>query len=88
MSNGQTVRVVVDGMEVLATLNVEQSRQFRRDGFDVHSNVTISFTQVTMYSMVSINYYHTCKFQAILGGTIRIDGLTSPFDLKVLIDSC
>ena len=86
MSNGQTVRVVVDGMEVLATLNVEQSRQFRRDGFDVHSNVTISFTQVAMYSVVSINYYH--KFQAILGGTIRIDGLTSPFDLKVLIDSC
>ncbi|XP_065884980.1 dnaJ homolog subfamily A member 3, mitochondrial-like isoform X2 [Dysidea avara] len=65
VSNGQTIRVMVDGIEVLATLSVEQSRQFRRDGFDVHSNVTISFTQ------------------AILGGTVRIDGLTSSIDLKI-----
>jgi len=46
--------VAVDGIEVLATVNVEQSRQFRRDGYDVHSNVTISFTQVALY-VVSIN---------------------------------
>ena len=55
MSNGQTIRVMVDGIEVLATLSVEQSRQFRRDGFDVHSNVTISFTQVTLYGRVGNN---------------------------------
>ena len=46
VSNGQALRVLVDGTEVLATLNVEHSRQFRRDGFDVHSDVTISFTLV------------------------------------------
>ena len=46
MSDGQTLRVLIDGTEVLATLNVEQSRQFRRDGFDVYSDVTISFTLV------------------------------------------
>ena len=46
MSDGQTVRVVIDGTEVLATVNVERSRHFRRDGFDVHSDVTISFTLV------------------------------------------
>ena len=50
VSNGQTLRVLIDGTEVLAMLNVEQSRHFRRDGFDVHSDVTISFTLV-------INYY-------------------------------
>lgn len=50
VSDGQTIRVMVDGTEVLATLNVEQSRQFRRDGFDVYSDVTISFTMVIMIS--------------------------------------
>lgn len=65
VSDGQILRVMLDGMEVLATLNVEQSRQFRRDGFDVHSDVTIGFTL------------------AILGGIIRINGLTCPIDLKI-----
>ena len=46
MSDGQTVRVMIDGTEVLATVHVEQSRHFRREGFDVYSDVTISFTLV------------------------------------------
>lgn len=46
ISDGQTIRVMIDGTEVLATLNVEQSRHFHRDGFDVYSDVTISFTLV------------------------------------------
>ena len=55
MSDGQILRVMLDGMEVLATLNVEQSRQFRRDGFDVHSDVTIGFTLVLILMMVGFN---------------------------------
>ena len=55
MSDGQTLRVLIDGAEVLATLNVEQSRQFRRDGFDVYSDVTISFTLVMSFTMMGIN---------------------------------
>lgn len=49
VSDGQTIRVMIDGTEVLAALSVEQSRQFRRDGFDVHSDLTISFTLVIPY---------------------------------------
>jgi len=46
VSDGQTIRVMIEDTEVLAALNVERSRHFRRDGFDVYSDVTISFTLV------------------------------------------
>ena len=55
VSDGQTLRVLIDGTEVLATLNVEQSRQFRRDGFDVYSDVTISFTLVISLSLIQVD---------------------------------
>lgn len=51
MSDGQTIRVMIDGTEVLATVYVEQSRHFRREGFNVYSDVTISFTLVTTSSL-------------------------------------
>ena len=55
VSDGQTLRVLIDGTEVLATLAVDRSRHFRRDGFDIHSDVTISFTLVKFITMVGSN---------------------------------
>ena len=46
-------------------IQVEDSDVFERDGFDIHSDVAISFTQ------------------AILGGEIRIPGISGPIVLKV-----
>lgn len=50
---------MVDNVEVIATLNVERSRQFRRDGFDVHSDVMISFTMV-MSELHCVHYNDGC----------------------------
>ena len=47
--------MLIDGTEVLATLTVDRSRHFRRDGFDVHSDVAISFTLVKFITMVGFN---------------------------------
>ena len=69
VSDSQTVRVPVGHTEVYVQLNVQDSETFTRDGFDVHSDVSINFTQ------------------AILGGSVRVRGLTGSIDVKVRIAS-
>lgn len=65
VSDGQTIRVPVGHTEAYIILNVQDSETFTRDGFDVHSDVTVSFTQ------------------AILGGSVRAQGLNGYIDVKV-----
>ena len=66
VDNGQTIRIPVDHTEAFAILRVRESDVFERDGYDVHSDVDISFPQ------------------AVLGGTVRIQGLHGALDVKVL----
>lgn len=48
VENGQTLRMPVDGNEIWITVRVAESSEFRREGADVHSEVTISFTQAVL----------------------------------------
>ena len=67
VDNGQTIRIPVDHTEAYAVLRVKDSDTFERDGYDVHSDVDISFPQ------------------AVLGGTVRIQGLHGALNVKVLL---
>lgn len=51
--------------EAYVTVHVSESDTFTREGFDVHSDAVISFTQ------------------AVLGGSVRIQSLNGPLDVKV-----
>ena len=65
MSDGQTLRVPVAHTEAYITVRVTGSETFQRDGYDVHSDATVSFTQ------------------AVLGGQVRVQGLSGAMDVKV-----
>ena len=67
VSDGQTLRVPVGQTEAYITVRVSESDTFTRDGFDVHSDTVISFTQ------------------AVLGGSVRIQSLKGPLDVKVYV---
>jgi DnaJ family protein A protein 3 len=54
VDNGQTLRLPVDGTEVYVRVNISRSPIFERDGFDIHSNVSISFTQAILGGSVRI----------------------------------
>jgi DnaJ family protein A protein 3 len=48
VSDGQTLRVPAEGSDVYVILRVADSDDFERDGYDVHSNVAITFTQAVL----------------------------------------
>ncbi|XP_022799708.1 dnaJ homolog subfamily A member 3, mitochondrial-like [Stylophora pistillata] len=48
VEDGQTVRVPVEAGEIFVTFKVSESKVFDRDGADVTSTVTISFTQAIL----------------------------------------
>ena len=54
MSDGQTLQVPVAQTEVYVTVRVMNSELFQRDGCDVHSDATVSFTQATLGGKVRI----------------------------------
>lgn len=45
VEDGQTVRTQVDGREYFINFTVEKSKQFKRTGSDIHSDVTVSISQ-------------------------------------------
>ncbi|KAH9488161.1 Protein tumorous imaginal discs, mitochondrial [Bulinus truncatus] len=54
VEDGQTVRMPVGGQEVYITFKVQKSRIFRREGADVHSDVTISLSQAVLGGSIRI----------------------------------
>lgn len=46
--DGQTLRMTVGRNEVFIKINVSKSDYFRRDGSDVHSDVTVSLAQAAL----------------------------------------
>ncbi|XP_072550494.1 dnaJ heat shock protein family (Hsp40) member A3a [Salminus brasiliensis] len=65
IEDGQTVRMPVGNKEIFITFRVQKSPMFRRDGPDIHSDVSISVAQ------------------AILGGTVRAQGLYETVNLSI-----
>ena len=48
VEDGQTLRMLVGRQEVFINFKIEKSNYFRRDGSDVHSDVTISLAQAVI----------------------------------------
>lgn len=48
IEDGQTLRMTVGRKEVFVRISVGKSDYFRRDGADVHTDVTISLCQATL----------------------------------------
>ncbi|CDW57040.1 protein tumorous imaginal discs [Trichuris trichiura] len=58
IEDGQTLRIQVGKKEVFVTFKVSKSSTFRRDGADVHSDVTISLSQAVLGGTVRIKGVH------------------------------
>ena len=54
MEDGQTVRMQVGQKEVFITFRVEKSDYFRRDGADIHTDATITFSQAALGGAIRI----------------------------------
>ncbi|KAK3604566.1 hypothetical protein CHS0354_026256 [Potamilus streckersoni] len=54
VEDGQSVRVPVNEEELFITFRVAKSKIFRREGADVHSDVTISLTQAVLGGTIKI----------------------------------
>ncbi|XP_038055184.1 dnaJ homolog subfamily A member 3, mitochondrial-like isoform X2 [Patiria miniata] len=79
VEDGQTVRMPVGNRELFITFRVARSQTFRRDGADVHSDVTISFTQAALGGSLKIKGIYDSIHLSIPGGTqshtrIRLPG--------------
>ncbi|XP_022673409.1 protein tumorous imaginal discs, mitochondrial-like [Varroa jacobsoni] len=79
VEDGQTIRMVVGNKELFVTLRVARSRQFRRDGADLHSEVPISITQAVLGGTVNVHGIYEDVRLRIQPGTsshtkIRISG--------------
>lgn len=48
VEDGQTLRMLVGRQEIFITFKIEKSDYFRRDGADVHTDVTISLSQAVL----------------------------------------
>ncbi|XP_074486913.1 dnaJ homolog subfamily A member 3, mitochondrial-like isoform X2 [Sebastes fasciatus] len=79
VENGQTVRMSVGTREILITFRVQRSPVFRRDGFDLHSDVLISVAQAVLggtatapglYQTISIMIPASCQADQV----IRLEG--------------
>ena len=54
IENGQTVRMQFGRKELFVIFRVEPSKQFRRDGADVHSEATISIAQAVLGGTIRV----------------------------------
>jgi len=54
VEDGQTVRMPVGQQEIFITFKVSKSREFRREGADVHSDVSVSLTQAILGGTIRI----------------------------------
>ncbi len=48
MSDGQTLKVPIAHTEAYVTVRVSEDAAFQREGYDVHSDATITFTQAVL----------------------------------------
>lgn len=55
VEDGQTIRTTVDGREYFLTFTVEKSKEFRRQGSDVHSDVAVSLSQAVLGGVVRVH---------------------------------
>ncbi|XP_022100288.1 dnaJ homolog subfamily A member 3, mitochondrial-like isoform X2 [Acanthaster planci] len=79
VEDGQTVRMPVGNRELFITFRVARSQTFRRDGADVHSDVTVSFTQAALGGSLKIKGIYDSIHLSIPAGTqshtrIRLPG--------------
>ncbi|XP_062610317.1 protein tumorous imaginal discs, mitochondrial-like isoform X1 [Saccostrea cucullata] len=79
VEHGQTLRMKVGKQELFVTLQVAKSNQFRRDGADVHSEVSISLSQAVLGGTVRVPGVYEEIHLKIPAGTqshdrIRISG--------------
>jgi len=54
VEDGQTVRMPVGSKEIFITFRVEKSRNFRREGADVHSDVAVSLAQAILGGTIRV----------------------------------
>ncbi|PAA91407.1 hypothetical protein BOX15_Mlig019566g1 [Macrostomum lignano] len=76
---GQTLRVPVGRQEIWVTIQVERSRNFRREGADIHSDVDVSISQAVLGGKVRVPGLYEDLTIAIPPGTgsherIRLPG--------------
>lgn len=69
IENGQTVRMNVGNKELFITFKVEQSRYFKRDGSDVHTDADISLSQALLGGSIRIQGVYEDQTIQIMPGT-------------------
>ncbi|XP_035229988.1 protein tumorous imaginal discs, mitochondrial-like, partial [Stegodyphus dumicola] len=58
VEDGQTVRVKVGQQEILVTFRVLESKYFRREGADIHTDGVISLSQAVLGGEIKIQGLH------------------------------
>ncbi|XP_033105995.1 dnaJ homolog subfamily A member 3, mitochondrial-like isoform X2 [Anneissia japonica] len=79
VENGQTVRLPVGSREIFITFRVARSNTFRRDGADVHSDVSVTYTQAALGGSLRVKGLYDSIHLNIPAGTqshtrIRLPG--------------
>ncbi|XP_030369187.1 protein tumorous imaginal discs, mitochondrial isoform X2 [Scaptodrosophila lebanonensis] len=69
IENGQTVRMQVGSKELFVTFRVERSDYFKRDGADVHTDVSISLSQAILGGTVRVQGVYEDQWINIEPGT-------------------
>ncbi|XP_070197500.1 protein tumorous imaginal discs, mitochondrial-like isoform X2 [Littorina saxatilis] len=78
VEDGQTVRMPVGNQEIFITFKVAKSRIFRREGADVHSDVTVSLTQAILGGTIRIPGIYGDILLTIPEGTQSHDRVRMP----------
>lgn len=55
VEDGQTIRTQVDGKEFFIKFTVEKSNKFRRQGSDIHSDISVSLSQAVLGGIVRVS---------------------------------
>ncbi|KAK0083152.1 hypothetical protein PV325_009237 [Microctonus aethiopoides] len=79
VEDGQTIRLAVGNKEVFVTFRVENSRYFRRDGSDVHTDAEISLAQAALGGTIRVQGVYEDHTVQIRPGTsshtkVRLSG--------------
>lgn len=69
IENGQTVRMNVGNKELFITFKVEESKYFRRDGADVHTDADISVSQALLGGTIRVQGVYEDQTLQIIPGT-------------------
>lgn len=69
IENGQTVRVLMGQVEVFVTVNVLESREYKREGWNVLSNVNVGVAQAVLGGAIRVRTLHGEETVVIEPGT-------------------